>query len=224
MRRDDQRFAEAERYWESGKIKKAMAVFEDIIQDDSLPVTARAVVCEYVGRLQIGIWKLKTAEQYLRRAIAFDDDGVEHHVQLANCLCLQERQEEAWQLIRRLYQRHPDHPAAIHYMGKMSDERGMHAKGLALMKKSVRLEPTNERFWSNLAFTYVMRGNPGAAMVCSEQAMALNPHDDVVQFVHTVASQFEQQETPLEPAVTQKPPKPASAVGGSRHKIEKRQF
>ncbi|MCI0695515.1 tetratricopeptide repeat protein [candidate division KSB1 bacterium] len=224
MRRDDHRFAEAEKYWESGKIKKAVAVFEDIIQDESLPVTARAVVCEYVGRLQIGIWKLKSAEQYLRRAIALDDDGVEHHVQLANCLCLQERQEEAWQLIRRLYQRHPDHPAAIHYMGKMSDERGMHAKGLALMKKSVRLEPANERFWSNLAFTYVMRGNPGAAMVCSEQAMALNPHDDVVQFVHKVASQFEQQEEPLKPAVTERPPKITAVIGERRRKTEKRQF
>jgi predicted Zn-dependent protease len=224
MRKDDQRFAEAERYWESGKIKKAVAVFEDIIQDESLPVTARAVVCEYVGRLQIGIWKLKSAEQYLRRAIAFDDDGVEHHVQLANCLCLQERQEEAWQLIRRLYQRHPDHPAAIHYMGKMSDERGMHAKGLALMKKSVRLEPANERFWSNLAFTYVMRGNPGAAMVCSEQAMALNPHDDVVQFVHKVASQFEQQETPIKPAVTEQPPTNTNFIGERRRHTEKGQL
>lgn len=206
MRRDDQRFAEAERNWELGKIKKSMAIFDDIIKDETLPDTARAVVCEYVGRLQIGIWKLKTAERYLRRAIVLNDDGVEHHVQLANCLCLQERQEEAWQMIHRLYRRHPDHPAAIHYMGKMSDERGMHTKGLALMKKSIRLEPTNERYWSNLAFTYVMRGNLGAAMVCSEQAMALNPHDDVVQFVHKVASQFEQQEETVKPIITKQLP------------------
>jgi tetratricopeptide (TPR) repeat protein len=206
MRKDDHRFAEAERQWELGKFKKAVAIFDDLIQDENLPNTARAVVCEYVGRLQIGIWKLKTAERYLRRAIALNDDGVEHHVQLANCLCLQERQEEAWHMIRRLYRRHPEHPAAIHYMGKMADERGMHAQGLALMKKSLRLEPANERFWANLAFTYVMRNNIGAAMVCSEQAMALNPHDDVVQFVHQVASQFEQQEEPVKPAVTKQPP------------------
>ncbi len=229
MRKDDHRFAEAERYWELGKIKKAMAIFDDLIQDENLPHTARAVVCEYVGRLQIGIWKLKTAERYLRHAIvlndiAFDDDGVEHHVQLANCLCLQERQEEAWQMIRRLYHRHPDHPAAIHYMGKMSDERGMHAKGLALMKKSIRLEPTNERFWANLAFTYVMRNNLGAAMVCSEQAMALNPHDDVVQFVHKVASQFEQQEETVQPAITKQPPKSTGFAGEPRRKTEKRRL
>jgi hypothetical protein len=87
-------------------------------------------------------------------------------------------------------------------MGKMLDDRGFHARGLALMKKSVRLEPNNERFWANLSFTYLMRGNPGAAMVCSEQAMALNPHDDVVQFVNKVASRFE----PPEPTVAKRSP------------------
>lgn len=194
MRRNDHRFAEAERYWDEGKRKQAIAVFDDIIADETLPHTARALVCEYVGRLQIGLWKLKTAERYLRRAVELDDEGVEHSVQLANCLCLQERQEEAWEMIQRLYRRHPDHPAAIHYMGKMLDERGWHARGLALMKKSVRLDPNNERFWANLSFTYLMRNNPGAAMVCSEQAMALNPQDDVVRFVSKVASRFDSPE------------------------------
>jgi hypothetical protein len=87
------------------------------------------------------------------------------------------------------------------------------------------LEPGNERFWANLAFTYVMRNNLGAAMVCSEQAMALNPHDDVVQFVHKVASQFERQEEPFNPAVTEKPPKKnTDFMNDRRRKAEKRQF
>ncbi|MDZ7289900.1 MAG: hypothetical protein ONB44_10235 [candidate division KSB1 bacterium] len=171
-----------------------------------MPSSARAIVCEYVGRLQVGIWKLRIAERYLRRAVQLNDEGVEHHVQLANCLCLQGRQEEAWQMIRRLYRNYPEHPAAIHYMGKMLDERGQHARGLALMKKSLRLEPANERFWANLSFTYLLRGNPGAAMVCSEQAMALNPHDEVVQFVHKVASQFERQEEAIKPVMTTQRP------------------
>jgi tetratricopeptide (TPR) repeat protein len=206
MRHDDQRFAAAAEYWEAGKLNKAVALFDDIIADEALSNSARAIVCEYVGRLQIGIWELHDAERYLRRAVELNDEEVEHHVQLANCLCLQERQEDAWHMIRRLYRENPDHPAAIHYMGKMLDERGAHNRGLALMKKSLRLDPNNERFWANLAFSYLMRNNPGAAMVCSEQAMALNPHDEVVQFVHQVATQFEQQDEAAVPAVTNHPP------------------
>jgi tetratricopeptide (TPR) repeat protein len=206
MRKDDQRFAAAAEYWEEGKLNKAIALFNDIIDDAALSDSARAIVCEYVGRLQIGIWELQDAERYLRRAVELNDEEVEHHVQLANCLCLQERQEDAWHIVRRLYRENSDHPTAIHYMGKLLDERGHHETGLALMKKSLRLEPNNERFWANLAFSYLMRQNPGAALVCSEQAMALNPHDDVVQFVHQVAAQFEQADDAVAPVVAQRPP------------------
>jgi tetratricopeptide (TPR) repeat protein len=191
MPKQDHRFAKAEHYWEIGETSKALSIFDDIIADETLPQSARAIVCEYVGRLQIGKWELQTAETYLRRAVALNPEGVEHYVQLANCLCLQERQEEAWELIRRVYRRYPDHPAAIHYMGKMLDERGRHTQGLNMMKKSIRLDPNNERFWADISFTYLMRGNPGAAMVCSEQALALNPKDTVVQFVYKVVSEIE---------------------------------
>lgn len=215
MRNEDQRFAMAAEYWDEGKLNKAIALFDDIIADEALSPSARAIVCEYVGRLQIGIWELEAAERYLRQAVELNDEEVEHQVQLANCLCLQERQEDAWHLVRRLYRENPEHPAAIHYMGKLMDERGHHDRGLELMKKSLRLEPQNERFWANLAFSYLMRNNPGAAMICSEQAMTLNAQDDVVQFVHEVATQFEQQNGAVMPALTERPPrdlqKPKSA-------------
>jgi tetratricopeptide (TPR) repeat protein len=219
MRNDDLRFAAAAECWEDGKLNQALAIFDDIIADAALSNSARAIVCEYVGRLQIGIWELQDAERYLRRAVELNDEEVEHQVQLANCLCLQERQEEAWHMIRRLYRENPDHPAAIHYMGKLMDERGHHSRGLELMKKSLRLDPNNERFWANLAFSYLMRSNPGAAMVCSEQAMSLNPEDDVVQFVHQVAAQFERQNEPAAPAITSRPPFMARQPKNAKRRI-----
>jgi len=217
MQKDDQRFTAAAECWEEGKLKRAMAIFDDIIDDARLSNSARAIVCEYVGRLQIGIWELRDAERYLRRAVELNDEEVEHQVQLANCLCLQERQDEAWEMVRRLYRENPDHPTAIHYMGKLVDERGQHERGLALMKKSLRLDPNNERFWANLAFSYLMHNNPGAAMICSEQAMALNPRDDVVQFVHQVATQCEQQEETPAPAITNHPPLSTTQRKNTKH-------
>ena len=195
MRKDDYRFAEAERLWEEKQFKQAMAIYHDLLKDETIPRMARAIVSEYIGRLHIGIGEIDQAEIFLTRAIEMNPDGVEHHVQLANCLCLAGRNEEAWQKIRQLYQRFPDHPAAVHYMGKMLDERGEHPHGLELMKKAIRMDPHNERFLANLSFTYMMHGNVGAAMVCSEQAMALNPDDEVVQFIHEVATEFEKQES-----------------------------
>ena len=198
MSKADRRFATAVQHWEAGAIKKALALFDAIIDDQALSPSARAIVCEYVGRVQIGIGELQTAEVYLQRAVALNSEDVEHRVQLANCLCLQNRNDEAWEMIRDLYRHHPDHPAAVHYMGKMLDERGRHKEGLKLMKKSIRMDPTNARFYANLSFTYFVRGNLGAAMVCSEQALALNPKDGVVKFVHEIASTFEKQEASQE--------------------------
>jgi tetratricopeptide (TPR) repeat protein len=187
----DHRFAEGAQLWAEGKYRKAMGVYHKLLDNDALPHVARAILCEYLARLHVGLDDLTTAEDFLRRAIALDPDGVDHHVHLANCLCLSGRDEEAWQLIRRLYRRHPEHPLAIHYLGKMLDDRDRHQKGLALMKKAVHLDPNNERLLADLAFSYMRQGNPGAAMVCSEQAMALNASDQVVRFVHVLASTFE---------------------------------
>lgn len=195
MRKQDERFVLAEQLWEERQFNKAMAVYQDILQDDSLPQIARAIVCEYIGRLLIGVGKLAQAEKFLRQAVQLEPEGVDHYVQLANCLCLAEKQEEAWEMIQRLYQKYPEHPAAIHYFGKMLDERGEPERGLALMKEAVKLDPHNERFLADLAFAYMMHGNPGAAVICSEEAMALNPEDEVVQFIHQVALEFEQQES-----------------------------
>ncbi len=187
----EDQFAEAARFWDEGKLQEAMAVYQKLLRDEAIPAMARAVLCEYLGRLQVGLGDLATAEEFLRRAITLDPEGVDHHVQLANCLCLCERQEEAWELMQKLHQRHPDHPTVIHYVGKMLDERGQHQKGLALMKKAVHLDPNNERMLADLALSYLMHGNPGAAMVCSEQALELNAEDEVVRFVHDLASEFE---------------------------------
>lgn len=195
MRKQDERFVLAEQLWEEGQFNKAMAVYQDILQDETLPQIARAIVCEYIGRLLIGMGKLRPAEKFLRQAVALDPEGVDHYVQLANCLCLADKKDEAWEMVQKLYHNHPEHPAAIHYFGKMLDERGESERGLALMKEAVKLDPHNERFLADLSFAYMMRGNPGAAVVCSEEAMALNPEDEVVQFIHQVALEFEQQES-----------------------------
>jgi tetratricopeptide (TPR) repeat protein len=188
MPNHDHRFAEAAQLWAEGKYRKAMAVYQALLHNEALPAVARALLCEYLARLHVGLEDLATAEDFLRRAIALDPEGVDHHAHLANCLCLSGRDEEAWQLIRRLHQRHPEHPLAIHSLGKMLDDRGQHRKGLALMKKAIHLDPNNERLLADLAFAYMRQGNTGAAMVCSEQAMALNASDQVVRFVHALVS------------------------------------
>lgn len=187
----DHRFAEAAQLWAEGKYREAMQAYQTLLQNQSLPAMARAILCEYLGRLHVGMDDLVTAEKFLRRAIALDPGGVDHHVQLANCLCLSGRDEEAWDLIQELHRRFPEHPLAIHYLGKMLDERGLHRKGLALMKQAVHLDPNNERLLADLAFSYMRQGNAGAAMVCSEQAMALNASDEVVHFVHALAGTLE---------------------------------
>lgn len=195
MRQQEDLFLLAEQLWTDGEFEKALRVYREILKDESISAMARAIVCEYVGRLLIGIGKLAQGEVYLRQAIALEPDGLDHYVQLANCLCLQEKNDEAWEMIQGLYAQHPEEPALVHYMGKMLDERGEHERGLELMKTAIKLDPHNERFLADLAFAYMVRGNSGAAMICSEQAMALNPEDEVVRFIHEVATEFEVQET-----------------------------
>ena len=195
MRQQEDLFLLAEQLWTDGEFEKALRVYREILKDESISAMARAIVCEYVGRLLIGIGKLAQGEVYLRQAIALEPDGLDHYVQLANCLCLQEKNDEAWEMIQGLYAQHPEEPALVHYMGKMLDERGEHERGLELMKTAIKLDPHNERFLADRAFAYMVRGNSGAAMICSEQAMALNPEDEVVRFIHEVATEFEVQET-----------------------------
>ena len=194
MRQFEKRFNDAEVLWENGQFDEALAMFQEILVDDSIPDMARAIICEYVGRLYVGVGNLSTAEEYLIRSLELDPDGVEHHVQLINCLCLSNRKDEAWGKINDLYEKFPRDPTVIQYMGKFLDERGEHEKGLIFMKKAIRLDPTNVRFLADLAFAYMMRGDAGSAMICSEEAISLNPEDEVAQFIYEVTTEFEKQE------------------------------
>lgn len=195
MRKQEDLFALAEQLWADGEFQQAMRVYQKILEDESISRMARAIVSEYIGRLLIGLGKLAQAEKYLRQAVEMEPEGLEHYVQLANCLCLVGKNEEAWHMIRQLYEHHSEHPEIVHYMGKMLDERGEHERGLELMKTAIKLDPHNERFLADLAFAYMVRGNAGAAMICSEEALAMNPEDEVVQFIHEVATEFEKQES-----------------------------
>ena len=191
MRKDDKRLVQAAALWGEGRLQEALAAYETVLQDRAVPAMARAVLCEYLGRLHTSRDDLQTAESYLRRAVALNPAGVDHFVQLANCLCLRDRGEEAWELMQELDKRHRLHPQVVHYLGKLLDDRGQHEQGLVMMKKAVHLDPNNERLLADLAFSYLMHGEAGAAMVCSEQAMALNANDEIVRLVHDLASEFE---------------------------------
>jgi tetratricopeptide (TPR) repeat protein len=191
----DDLFMLAERLWTEGEFQKALRVYREILKDESISRMARAIVCEYIGRLLIGVGRLAPAEKYLRQAVEMAPEEIDHYVQLANCLCLREKNDEAWRMVQQLYAQHSEHPAIVHYMGKMLDERGEHERGMELMKTAIKLDPRNQRFLADLAFAYMVRGNSGAAMICSEEALALDPEDEVVRFIHEVATEFEQQET-----------------------------
>jgi predicted TPR repeat methyltransferase len=101
---------------------------------------------------------------------------LEEAVALAILLQKNEQLVEAQELYRRVLEKAPDHPSALHYAGVLAHQQGRSGEGLALIERSLALVPDQADWHSNLGIVFQSDGRLDAAIDAYRRAIAIDPN------------------------------------------------
>ncbi|UCF92984.1 MAG: tetratricopeptide repeat protein [Desulfobacterales bacterium] len=97
----------------------------------------------------------------LRKGLAFHQSG---------------QSERAQEVYRRILDRDPLHPDALHLLGLLALEAGKAATAVALIGKAVHLDPGQAVFYNNLGNGYFEKGETAEAILKYQKAIELKPN------------------------------------------------
>jgi len=99
----------------------------------------------------------------------------DHRFEAALLLHNQGQVDQARELYQAILQVHPDHAASLHYLGVMAYQQQNHAEAIRLMQRSIALDPTKAKYYSNLSNVYAALGDDDQACACLMTALQLQP-------------------------------------------------
>lgn len=85
----------------------------------------------------------------------------------------------AYRVYREALRHHPDHAAALHYLGLVAQQTGHPRDAIRLIKQSIALEPNDPRAYNHLGQVFLHLGDPEKARCHFEKAVAVDgDHQD----------------------------------------------
>ena len=82
---------------------------------------------------------------------------------------------EAQDLYRRVFEKAPNHPQALHYAGVLAHQQGRGDEAVALLERSLALVPDQADWHSNLGIVLQSHGKLEAAIDAYRRAIAIDP-------------------------------------------------
>src|SRR5262245_8315904 len=72
--------------------------------------------------------------------------------------------EDAAKLYQKIFEAYPDHPDALHFAGVLAHQQGRSEDGLAMIRRSLELEPQQADCYSNLGIIFKALGRADEAI------------------------------------------------------------
>ena len=108
-------------------------------------------------------------------AAAPDNAAILRMIQASKAAGAAGRSSEADQLLARVAQMAPAHPAVLNELGLRMMQRGDAAKARELFQRAPQADPGHPSLWSNLAWSLHELGQPQEELEAIERALALEP-------------------------------------------------
>jgi aspartyl/asparaginyl beta-hydroxylase (cupin superfamily) len=106
---------------------------------------------------------------------AFDDGAIVRDLQASKAAAAAGRMQESDQLLARVAQRAPNHPAVLNELGLRMIARGAPDQAFALFTRATQADPRHPTLWANLASSCQQLGRRAEEIDALEKALALEP-------------------------------------------------
>jgi len=106
---------------------------------------------------------------------AFDDGAIFRALQASKAAAAAGRMQESDQLLARVAQQAPNHPAVLNELGLRMMARGAPDQAMALFTRATQADPKHPMLWANLASSCQRLGRRAEEIDAIDKALALEP-------------------------------------------------
>lgn len=163
-------YAQARQYFERGELKPAVALCQEILQEDESFSPAYALM----GELWQQLGNFESATNFLALAQKFDSTNPFYLVRQAQCLGAMERWEEAAQALSRALILDPYNPTTLMLLGDVQLNRAHFAEAMQYYAQAKKLTNSPE-IDEHIANAHIIQGQPAAAEAILIQLTARHP-------------------------------------------------
>jgi tetratricopeptide (TPR) repeat protein len=171
---------EAKNHLEAGRPDKAIEIYKYVLLrygDD--PETAEYANA-YLGDIFLSLHKLDLAEEHIKKAIDHNPEKAEYHYILGFVFNKRRQWEKAISEFKSAVSREPDDAEFIRGLGWATFQNGDRIRGLSLLQKANKLNPSSVNILTDLAVAN-MGTSLRKARQYAEQAAAIEPDSPLVQ-------------------------------------------
>ncbi len=169
------RLARAISMQQAGKITKAEALYEEILQDNPTHVDALYLL----GWLKITKQAYLSAIGFLNRAIAVNPLNYHYHGLLAMACLNSDRFDEAEAAYQKAFSLNPTYTAALIGLGDIYKKRNAPQKAIRCFQQAIFIDPKSTTACNNLGTTFQSQGNLVKAEACFRNVLKINPGDKI---------------------------------------------
>lgn len=175
--------SEAIDYYGKGDFDKVIDIHKDIITRYKDNDQACANSYASIGDIYLTLRKLELAEDYLRKALAYDPLDSKCHYLLGFTYSVSSQWDRAIKEFELSVKKEPDEPEYLRGLGWTLCCSGKKNEGLKYLGRAISLAPDNENILTDLAVVYLRNGDPNRAREYAERAVKINPESALAEDV-----------------------------------------
>ncbi|MCS6886053.1 MAG: tetratricopeptide repeat protein [Acidobacteriota bacterium] len=133
-------------------------------------------VYHYLSFIMLDDNRFAEAEQYVRKALLFDEKNISYLITLSSIQDRAKNYEDSERTLRLVLKLDPDNATALNNLGYFLTERGERlSEALELIQRAINIDPMNSSFIDSLGWVYFKLGDLDKAVIYLEQAINLDP-------------------------------------------------
>lgn len=165
------KFLEAQALGQLQQVDKAVDVLKSMLSGSEQD----ADIYHYLSFVMLDDNRFADAEQYLRKALLFDEKNISYLITLSSIQDRAKNYKESEETLRKVLQLDPDNSTALNNLGYFLTERGERLnEALELIQRAINIDPTNSSFLDSLGWVYFRMGDIEKACKYLEQAINLD--------------------------------------------------
>ena len=183
--------SKAARYRSKGDFDKVIMICKDILNRHADNPAACEYACAQIGDVYLAMRELEPAEEYLKKAMAYDPLNPKYHYLLGFVYSVSRQWDRAIKEFEFYLKKEPDESEYLRGLGWALWSASKKAEGLRYLQRAIGVAPENVNALIDLAAASLGDGAFDEAHKYAEQALKVDPENSLAKKVLNSTERFQ---------------------------------